>query len=276
MPFILHRGDSVTTVRPFRFGVTAGGTADLVEWTALARQVEELGYATLLLPDTLRTPPPLPLLTAAAAATTELRVGTWVMCVPLYPVRRLVTDAVALHRLTGGRLELGVGAGRPDAAAEAEQLGQPWPSAAERVDRVSLVLRRARAAEPGLPLLAAASGPRLLRVAADHADTVAFGWAPRTTVAEAREVMAPIAEADVERAAGFIAVGDAAQPWLERMGTTARALADAGAVSVLSGGVAEMAARVQQLRDELGLSYFTVPASAAAEFAPVVAALASR
>jgi alkanesulfonate monooxygenase SsuD/methylene tetrahydromethanopterin reductase-like flavin-dependent oxidoreductase (luciferase family) len=276
MAFILLRGDSVAIVRPFRFGVTAAGAADLAAWTALAGRVEGLGYDTLLLPDTLRTPPPLPLLTTAAAVTSRLRVGSWVLCVPLHPLRRLVADATALHRVTGGRLELGLGAGRPDAAAEAEQLGVRWPAAADRVAQVREALRFAREAAPGLPLLVAASGPRLLRIAAEHADTVAFGWAPQTTPDQARALMSPIADADLERATGFIAVGDGAQPWLERMGTSARALAEAGAVTVLHGTAAQMADRVQRLRDELGLSYFTVPASAAEEFAPVAAALASR
>jgi hypothetical protein len=43
------------------------------------------------------------------------------------------------------------------------------------------------------------------------------------------------AAADVELAAGLIAVGEAAQPWLQRMGTDARTLAEQGAVTVLAG-----------------------------------------
>ena len=263
-------------MRPFRFGVTAAGSPDLPTWTALARRTEELGYDTLLLPDTLRTPPALPLLTAAAAVTTRLRVGTWVMCVPLHPLSRLVGDAAALAALTGSRLELGLGAGRPDAAAEAAQLGLPWPGAAARVDRVRAALLAVRERAPQLPLLVAAAGPRLLGVAAELADTVALGWPPATTVEQARAAMAPLAGAEVERAAGLIAVGDDAAPWLERLGTSVEALDAAGAVTVLRGAPAAMAGRVRQLRDELGLSYFTVPASAAETFAPVVAALSAR
>ncbi len=40
-----------TSQRPFRFGVQAKGTGSRAEWTDLARKVEELGYATMTMPD---------------------------------------------------------------------------------------------------------------------------------------------------------------------------------------------------------------------------------
>src|SRR5438128_1722512 len=67
----------------FRFGLTNSAVGDLTTWTTAARRVESLGYATLLLPDTMRTPAPFPALAAAASVTTSLRVGTWVLCDPL-------------------------------------------------------------------------------------------------------------------------------------------------------------------------------------------------
>ena len=37
--------------RPFRFGVVSGGLTSPDAWVPLARRVEELGYASLLMPD---------------------------------------------------------------------------------------------------------------------------------------------------------------------------------------------------------------------------------
>jgi alkanesulfonate monooxygenase SsuD/methylene tetrahydromethanopterin reductase-like flavin-dependent oxidoreductase (luciferase family) len=73
-----HRMDP--THRPFRFGVVAPQARTGAEYVALARRVEELGYSTLLLPD---TPGPVLVpfsaLGVVAGATTRLRVGNWVL-----------------------------------------------------------------------------------------------------------------------------------------------------------------------------------------------------
>jgi alkanesulfonate monooxygenase SsuD/methylene tetrahydromethanopterin reductase-like flavin-dependent oxidoreductase (luciferase family) len=128
----------------------------------------------------------------------------------------------------------------------------------------------------------AAGGPRLLALAAQVADTVAFGWAPTTDVAQARERIDIVRRAagsradDIELAAGLIAVGEDEQPWLVRAGLTPAGLAAAGAVTVLTGSTAAMADELQRRRDALDLSYFTVPMQAARHFAPVVDALAGR
>src|SRR5262249_52289929 len=69
--------------RPFRFGVVTSGTAQSQRaWVALAQRAEELGYATLLMPDrpSIGGLAPLTALAVAAAATTSLRVGSYVFC----------------------------------------------------------------------------------------------------------------------------------------------------------------------------------------------------
>lgn len=43
----------MTKLRPFRFGVVCEQMAPQPAWTAKARQIEEAGYATLLLRDHL-------------------------------------------------------------------------------------------------------------------------------------------------------------------------------------------------------------------------------
>jgi probable F420-dependent oxidoreductase len=266
----------------FRFGLTNSMVGDLAMWTAAAQRAESLGYSTFLLPDTTSTPAPFPALSAAAAVTTSLRVGSWVLCDPLRNPRLLAWEAASLQALCGGRFELGIGAGRPDAATDCAALGVPFGSPGERIARLSGTVRLLREKLPGTRILVAASGPKLLTLAAQTADIVAFGWPPATDDAAARERINVVRSAagaradDLELATGLIAVGEGEQPWLTRMGTDARTLAAHGAVTVLTGTPREMSDELQRRRDALGLSYVTVPADAAESFAPVVAELANR
>lgn len=268
--------------RPFRFGVTFGSVGAAAGWAATARRAEGWGYSTVLLPDTTRTPAPLASLAVAAAATTDLRVGTWVLCDPLHNPRQLAWEAASLHELSGGRFELGIGAGRPDAGTDCAALGVPFGSPAERIERLAQTVDILRERLPDTRMLVAASGPTLLALAARTADTVAFGWPPYTDSAAARERIAIVEAAagdradQLELAAGLVAAGDGEHPWLSRMGTDAATLAGVGAVTVLTGTVRQMVHTVQQRRDDLGLSYYTVPSSDAESFAPLVAALAGR
>lgn len=65
-------------------------------------------------------PSPLTLLAAAAVRTSAIRLGTAVVAAPIEDPWRLAEDAAVLDTLSGGRLELGVGAGAdPDATVRA-------------------------------------------------------------------------------------------------------------------------------------------------------------
>ena len=66
--------------RPFRFAVAAHAVTSAERWRDLARRVEALGYATLILPDHLNPQlAPIPGLLAAALHTTTLRVAPQVL-----------------------------------------------------------------------------------------------------------------------------------------------------------------------------------------------------
>jgi probable F420-dependent oxidoreductase len=259
----------------------------MASWTGAARRAESLGYATFLMPDTLYTSAPLPALAAAAAATTTLRVGTWVLCDALRNPRTLAWEIASLDQLSGGRVELGLGAGRPGAEHDARRLRMPYGSPGERVDRLAASVPLLRdlldgdedgfpAAASRVPILIAASRPRLLGYAAQHADIIAFGWPPTTTAEQAQRLIDRVRNAasdrfnDVELAAGLIAVGDAQHPWLQRMGLDPVTLAKDDAITVLAGTPRQMADTLLQRRDNLGLSYLTVPIQSAEAFAPVV------
>ena len=62
---------------PFRFAVQAHQSPDASSFIALAQRIEELGYSTLHVMDHFGDQlAQIPAMTAAAAATTELRVGS--------------------------------------------------------------------------------------------------------------------------------------------------------------------------------------------------------
>jgi probable F420-dependent oxidoreductase len=99
-------------MRPFRFLATADGYPGFAELTALARKAEAAGCSALVLPDHLIGQyAPIPVLAVVAAATERLRVGTFVLNASLRHPVVLAQDLATLDVLSGGRLEIGLGAG---------------------------------------------------------------------------------------------------------------------------------------------------------------------
>ncbi|GGK99632.1 N5,N10-methylene tetrahydromethanopterin reductase [Sphaerisporangium melleum] len=270
------------TERRFRFGVVAATARDADEWCGLARRAEELGYATFLTPDTLDTLPPLLALSAAAAATSTIRLGTFVLSVANRPPQQVAWEVGGLGLLSAGRFELGLGAGRPDAERDAARLGVPFGTADQRIRRLEEVVRQVRARPgltPGPRVLIAASGPRMLGVAARHAETVALGLPASTTEDGLAAPVHLLREAAgegfdrLELSAGLHVVGDEVPPWLaERMGPDV----PADSIAVLRGSPRQMADRLLRRRDAHQISYVTVNAMYADRLAPVVELLAGR
>ncbi|MBX3314819.1 MAG: TIGR03621 family F420-dependent LLM class oxidoreductase [Actinobacteria bacterium] len=88
------------------------GAADAADWSAMARKAEDLGYATLLVPDHLNPQfAPFTALTAAALATSTLRVGTQVLCNEFRHPVVTAKEVATLDLVSGGRFEWGMGAG---------------------------------------------------------------------------------------------------------------------------------------------------------------------
>jgi probable F420-dependent oxidoreductase len=184
------------TDRPLRFGVSTSSAADRDEWRHRVRQYEGLGFDTLVVADHLGGAlAPMTALLAAADATERLRVGPFVLNNDFWTPLVLAREAVTLDLLSGGRLELGLGAGH--AREEYEAAGLRYDPPAARVARLAEavpVLRRlldgetvdhegphvslrqaavgVTAAQPRIPLLVGGNGDRVLATAAAHADIV--------------------------------------------------------------------------------------------------------
>lgn len=126
----------MSPLRPFRFGTGVFEATSAAEWGDKARHVEALGYDTLLIPD--HFDPNLfaavPALTAAALATSTLRVGTFVFDNDFRHPAMLAKETATLDVLSDGRLEVGIGAGWKK--EEYDQVGIPFDPPGVRVSRM--------------------------------------------------------------------------------------------------------------------------------------------
>ena len=251
-------------------------------WAQQVRDLEAAGWATLLLPDTLWTASPFPALASAAAVTVRLRLRTWVAAAPLRTPGVLVREASALQLLSGGRFELGIGAGRPEAKGEAERLGATWGSAVERIEQVTAAVRAVRSAvSPRPPVAVAAGGNRMLQAAVDLVtgpeDRIALAVGPLATVEElaaAAQRVHDLAGRRVRLTHQVSGIGDVVPAWLARGGLSGALLRDRGAAGWFPGDDPEASAAVLvQRADEFGIDEVVVPAELAGLFQPVLARL---
>ncbi|MEZ4289989.1 MAG: LLM class flavin-dependent oxidoreductase [Myxococcota bacterium] len=166
-------------------GLALGGVQGVAghrERLAWAHRAEALGLHSVWLPEMHFAPgvcpAPLVELASLAGATTELRLGTTSLLLPLHPPERIAAEITALDRLSGGRLLIGLGRGFQRRMLEAFGVDP-----AEKRDRFDEALERifsawaaadARGRRPGPsarphpPLAVAAFGPKGLAQAARH------------------------------------------------------------------------------------------------------------
>lgn len=122
-------------MRPFRFLAEAVEIVDGKTLAEKARRAESIGYSVLVITDhLLEQLAPIPAMAAIAAATERLRIGTFVFNNDLRHPAVLAQDLATLDVLSGGRLEIGIGAGwnRPEYAA----MGVPFEPIGTRVGRL--------------------------------------------------------------------------------------------------------------------------------------------
>lgn len=98
-------------LKPFRFGVMLSHLP-VNGWIEQLRHIEALGYSTVFWSDHFRTQwDPVVALTAVAAVTEHLKVGSLVYCVDYRHPVVLAKTAATIHLISGGRHEFGIGAG---------------------------------------------------------------------------------------------------------------------------------------------------------------------
>jgi probable F420-dependent oxidoreductase len=126
----------MTHPRKFRFAAQLSKAPDgtAASWADQARKAEDIGYSTLLMPDHFGDQlAPVPALMAAADATSTPRVGTLVFDNDYRHPVVLAKEAATLDVLSGGRLELGLGAGWM--RTDYEESGIAYDPPGVRVDR---------------------------------------------------------------------------------------------------------------------------------------------
>ncbi len=186
---------------PFSDGQMAGRTPRWADILAMARKGEAIGFDSVWISDHLGFGDPegewrgswesWTLLTAVAASTERVMLGTYVTCAPFRNPALLAKMAETLDEVSGGRVILGLGAGWNE--PEFRAYGFPFEDRFDRFedslriicsmlrtgtahhDGVAAQARGARL-EPrgprpaGLPVMVGTAGPRLLRLTAELAD----------------------------------------------------------------------------------------------------------
>ncbi|WIM97415.1 LLM class flavin-dependent oxidoreductase [Actinoplanes oblitus] len=160
-------------------------------WLDLARRAEAAGFHTLYCADHPGScASPFVSLAAAAAVTSTLRLGSYVVNAGIREPLLLASDVATLDLVSGGRAVLGIGAGHTP--AEWAAVGRERPDVRGRVAHCITVaettlrmlagdgLAKPRPVQDRVPLLFGGGNTRLLRWAADHADLIGLTGLGRT------------------------------------------------------------------------------------------------
>jgi alkanesulfonate monooxygenase SsuD/methylene tetrahydromethanopterin reductase-like flavin-dependent oxidoreductase (luciferase family) len=192
-----------------------GATPRWAEIHELAIRAEAIGFDTLWVSDELLWGPLegpaqgwwecIAMAGAVAAATSRVKVGTWILSA-LHRNPGITAKAVeTLDEISGGRFVFGLGSGH--AGRQAHAFGLPedhvYSRFQEAVEIIVPLLRRGRAEfegafhaardlehrpvgpRPGrIPIVIGAKGPKMLRVAAQHADIWSWYVEERSDISE--------------------------------------------------------------------------------------------
>jgi probable F420-dependent oxidoreductase len=201
---------------PFRFAVQATNAAGGREWRDTVRKVEDFGYSTLFLADhylgpgpaqrAARTPrqdlAPITAMAAAAAYSEKLRIGCRVFCIDYHVPAVLAKEAATLDLLSGGRLEMGIGAGWSE--GEYTAMGLDFAPPSRRIAKLAEVVSFLKAhwqsdelnwsgdfvqvhgyagrprpvQRPHPPIMIGGGGRRVLSLAGREADIVSISSVP--------------------------------------------------------------------------------------------------
>lgn len=219
---------------PFRFGLISYSPSTNI--IIQARRAEELGYSAFHLSDHMFNMAPIAAITAAAMATTTLRIGSMVFGNDFWHPAILAREALAIDGLSNGRLEFGIGSGWY--SEDYKQLGIQMDVPAVRISRLeesvsilkgllagevvtfegkyynicALDLAAKPVQQPHVPLTIGGGGKRVLSLAARQADIISFstrstpsGWVDISdaVLEENRRKVEWVCQAAGERLAGL-------------------------------------------------------------------------
>ena len=296
-----------------RFGLQVSpGPTDI---DTIGPEAEAAGFDVITVADHVgaATPSPMIALARLAATTTTIRLGTMVLNNDMRNPVQLAWEATTLQALSGGRFELGLGAGHTphEYAATGIALDPPRVRKERLAEAVEILAAlfaggpvdhrgthyRIEGAElaptAAPPILVGGNGDALLAHAAANADAIGLQGLGRTQEDGHRHTVKWSIEhleaqlATIERAAGGrrpelgalvqgVVITDDREAGLATFLERAPSLApeEAAATPYLAiGDVDEIASQFLAARDRWGLSYFTVRSL---ELAPVIAEVRRR
>jgi alkanesulfonate monooxygenase SsuD/methylene tetrahydromethanopterin reductase-like flavin-dependent oxidoreductase (luciferase family) len=248
------RSLEIGLVLPMEESWTDGATARWTEIRELAIRAEEIGFDTVWVPDELLWRPPdgpvhgwwecVAMTGAVAAATSRVKVGTWILSA-LHRNPGITAKAVeTLDEISGGRFVFGLGSGH--AGRQAHAFGLPedhvYSRFEEAVEIIVPLLRGGRAdfagtfyaardlehrpvgPRPGrIPIMIGAKGPKMLRLAALHADIWSWYVEERSDIEEFGPRLAALEAACVEVGRDPATMGRSAGILVESTSTTGAA-----------------------------------------------------
>lgn len=265
-----------------RFGVGVWGARSQKRFADTARRFEDFGFDVYNVADHLGGVAPFPVLAAAAQVTTRIRLGTYVMNAAFYSPALLARDAADVDLLSGGRLDLGLGAGYVREEFQAAEI--PFPSAGTRVRHLEHVAKYVKTNLPSIPILIAGNGDKVLTVAAKHADVIGLtgsdtGMGAGDPLAERIAFVRDVAGSrfgalELNLAITACPTDESGRPDLSMIRRYAPQLSDEKLLELpaaLAGTARDIADKIRMLRDTYGITSFSLQHHHAEYFARVIA-----
>tara|TARA_B100000029_G_C17546030_1_gene948491 strand:- start:717 stop:1682 length:966 start_codon:yes stop_codon:yes gene_type:complete len=167
---------------PFRFGLQSYSSESPEAWREMAKKAESLGFSSFHLADHYIGEGPalqaanhpeqnlaaIPAMMVAAEATDSIRIGCRVLCCDYHQPVVLAKEVATIDWFSGGRLELGLGAGWVQ--SEYEAMGIPMLSPGRRIDRMVETL----------DLIRQHYGAEQIEIQGDHVQASGFNGIPTT------------------------------------------------------------------------------------------------
>jgi len=141
------------------------------EEIAAARQLEDLGYPVIWIPESLGSKEILSHAGLLLGATRRAAVASGIANIHARDPMAMANGARALGEAYPSRFVLGMGVSHaPSVAARGGDYGTPLETMVNYLDAMDVAQYTAPAPEPSVPLVLAALGPRMLALAAERAD----------------------------------------------------------------------------------------------------------